>query len=274
MKQDVHGVLNVILKSNKAYLKVYTLLDKYPQVGMNDSYLKCLDRFIKVVFLGIKRSNKENVPCVVREYRNSQILMLLPFIYFFKKKLLFLINHNLAHDPKLKLHHFLDTIGICFLTIDSKLNVDDEKLFKNKINVNSEIIVKTINSKKKEVVIFSKKYLDIIKKNIFEGYTILIPNRNSISNKEIGKNLISYGTQSQEAFLKMLNNAEIVIIDYDKVEYFYRTSGLIWDCMSFDNFIIANDYTVFKNQLKNYDKKIFYDSIDEIGNQIYNYKKA
>jgi hypothetical protein len=266
MKQDVHYVLNTILKLNKGYLTDYTLLEKYPQVGMKDSYLKCLDRLFKVMYLGIKKSNRDNVPCVVREYKNSQILLFLPFIYFFKKKLLFLINHNLAHDPKLKLHCFLDTLGIQFLTIDSKLSVNDEKLFKNKINVDSEIIPKIINSKKKEVVIFSKNYLEIIQKKSFEGYKILIPNRNSTINEELGENIIKYGTQSQDAFLKMLEQAEIVIIDYDKKEYFYRTSGLIWDCMAHNNYIIANKYLVFENQLKNYDKKIFYDSIDEIGN--------
>ena len=177
-----------------------------------------------------------------------------------------MINHNLAHDPKLKLHHFLDTLGLQFLTIDSKLSLNDEKLFKNKINVDSNIISKIIKSKKKEVVIFSKNYLEIIQKNSFEGYKILIPNRNSTINEKLEENIIMYGTQSQDTFLKMLEEAEIVIIDYDKNEYFYRTSGLIWDCMAHNNYIIVNKYLVFENQLRNYNKKIFYDSIDEIRN--------
>ncbi|MEZ7503898.1 hypothetical protein [Flavobacterium sp. Arc2] len=264
-KQDVHGILDIILKSNKAYLTIYTILEKYPVVQMKDSYFKCLYRLTRVIYYGIKKSSKDHLPCVVREYRNSQILIMFPFIYIFKSKLLFLINHNLAHDPNLKLHLFLDSVGIQLLTIDSKFNLSDEKLFKNRINIDSEIVPKTINCKKKEIVIFSKRYLEIIKTNIFEGYTVLIPNRKSNTNREIGKNLISYGTQSKEVFLNMLQNAEIVILDYDKDDYYYRTSGVLWECRIYDVFIIANNYLIFKNQLKGYNKKMFYDSIDQIG---------
>ncbi|SHG41170.1 hypothetical protein SAMN05444372_105243 [Flavobacterium micromati] len=264
MKQDVHAVLNAILKANIGYMNQYTLLEIYPQVGMNDPYLKCLNRLFTVINLGIKKSEKDTVHCVVREYKNSQILLLLPYIYLFKNKLLFLINHNLAHDPKLKLHHFLDTIGIQFLTVDGNFSVNDEKLFRNKINVDSEIISKIINFKEKEVVIFSKNYKEILQNNSFSGYKILIPDRNSSINMEIGNNLIKYGTQSQDAFLRMLELAEIVIIDYDKKEYFYRTSGLIWDCIRQNNYIITNKYLVFEYQLRNYDKKKFFDSINEL----------
>ncbi len=263
-KQDVHGVLNTILKSNKAFLNVYTLLPKYPVISMKDSYIKCLGNLSNVVFYGIKKSYKDNLPCVVREYRNSQILILLPIIYIFKKRLLFLINHNLSHDPNLKMHHFLDSLGIQFLTIDHILKENEVVILKNRINIDSEIVSKTINSKKKEIVIFSKKYLEIIKKNKLLDYTILIPNRNSTSNKELSKNVISYGTKNLDAYLEMLYNAEIVIVDYDKEDYFYRTSGVLWECKIYDVFIIANNYPVFKNQLKSYHKKIFYDSIDEI----------
>ncbi len=266
MTQDVHAVLNAILKVNKGYLTDYTLLEEYPQVGMKDSYFKCLKRLIRIIYYGIKKAKKDNLSCVVREYKNSQILLLLPIIFIFKEKLLFLINHNLAHDPKLKLHHFLDRMGVQFLAIDSKLSTNYEKLFKNKINIDSEIIVKTISNKKKEVVIFSKNYKEILQRNTFERYKILIPNRNATINQEIGKNLISYGTQSQDVFLRMLEQAEIVIIDYDKKEYFYRTSGLIWDCMKHDNFIIVNKYIVFENQLRSYNKKQFFDSLDQIAN--------
>lgn len=264
MKQDVHAVLNAILQSNNGYLKEYTLLEKYPQVGMQDSYLKCLTRLLIVIKTGIIKSKSEKIPCVVREYKNSQIMLLLPVIFFFKRKLLFLINHNLAHDPKLQLHHFLDSLGIQFLTIDSKLSENDEKLFKNKINVESEIISSIELDKNKEVVIFSTNYKEILQNFSFEGYKVLIPDRNSSGMEQLSEKIIKYGTKSEDSFLKMLKSAEIVIIDYDKQKCFYRTSGLIWDCIRHNNFIITNKYLVFENQLKNYDKKKFFESIAEL----------
>jgi hypothetical protein len=57
-------------------------------------------------------------------------------------------------------------------------------------------------------------------------------------------------TTKEEDYLKVLNNIDILVTDYEKESYYYRTSGVISDAGSSGCYIIAPDYPVIRNQVK------------------------
>jgi glycosyltransferase involved in cell wall biosynthesis len=58
-----------------------------------------------------------------------------------------------------------------------------------------------------------------------------------------------YDTTREEDYYKVLQEIDILVIDYDKNRYYYRTSGVISDAASCGCYIIASDYPVIKHQI-------------------------
>ncbi|NEP89837.1 MAG: glycosyltransferase family 4 protein [Okeania sp. SIO2C2] len=68
-------------------------------------------------------------------------------------------------------------------------------------------------------------------------------------------NVTLYDTTTQEEYIQILTEIDILVIHYEKDRYYYRTSGVISDAASCGCYIIASDYPVIKHQV-NWPEKI------------------
>lgn len=58
-----------------------------------------------------------------------------------------------------------------------------------------------------------------------------------------------YDTTKEQDYLQLLQQIDILVIHYDRVRYYYRTSGVISDAASCGCYIIASDYPLIKQQI-------------------------
>ena len=253
--------MDEILRSNSFYKKKYCLLNKYIPIGLRETFFYCLKKLITEVVLAIKKSNETGLPCVIREFRNSNLLMILPIILIVRKRIWFLINHNFQLYPNTLC--LLGKMGIRFLFIDFDY-VDPSLMPKNHININSQL--KTHQQKKYDktrVAVFSSHADKIINTINIKHLDFYIAERTSDNIVKTRNNVFSYGTKSTKNYIHLLQTAYIVIIDYGK-NYFKRTSGLLWETIKLGNHIVVNDYPVFRGQLDGVGNKQFFNEYDEI----------
>lgn len=260
--QDGHKILDEILRTNRFYLVNYSLLESYAPVSLYDPYLWSLKKLVVEVIGGCRKFNETKLPCVIREFRTSQLFVLFPLIFGLRKKLYFLNNHNIQMSQKEL--YLLSKLGIKFLFIDFQ-HVDYKKMTKNSFNISSDLKSnQTVSANKNTVLIFSASPQKIISKIDVTDLKIYIANRDTNEVYNIKENIYVHGTKSEKNYRKALDTFHSVIIDYPKEDYYYRSSGIIWDAIKSGNYIITNNYPVFDAQVENYQRKQFFYEFNEI----------
>lgn len=259
--QDVHKILDEILRTNRFYFVKYSLLESYIPVSLYDPYLRSLKKLVVEVIWGGLKFNETKLPCVIREFRTSQLFVLFPLILGLRKKIYFLNNHNFQMSQKEL--YLMSKLGVNFLFIDFKYV--DNKMIENSFNILSDLKPnQTVSANKNTVLIFSASPKKIISKIDDTYLKIYIANRDTDEVYNVKDSIHVQGTKSEKNYRKALDTFHSVIIDYDKKDYNYRTSGLIWDAIKSGNHIITNGYPVFKAQLENHQSKQFFYEFNEI----------
>ena len=207
---------------------------------------------------------------IVREFSNYSILLFSLILFFFRKHILFNINHNLIGNKFNSLFpiKIMCSMGFRFLLLDGSIAVSRlPKVIRTqlltpyfpltcqiyntrKISIKKKRILAIIGNarlKKINVVQIQKFIINLAK---IKNWDIHISN--SFKNKdyfENYKNIKFFDTRSRRKYLKFISSSDATLILANKKDYLYRNSGSIMDSISCGAVPIVPCFPVFISQI-------------------------
>ncbi|MDD5460856.1 MAG: hypothetical protein PHG00_04370 [Methylococcales bacterium] len=278
LKIDHHACLNPIGDAAKAssYKVTFLPLNMHPIVDFfgisiaKDSFLKKLEYiFAHLIFARLLFKNRQQDLIIVREFLTIPLALSWPLYFFFKKKLLFIVNHNLQKANASKLEGLvlkaLLKFGMHPLFLDTEAGLKELKveLPNNQYLVLPLPIIKThqrsmqdnkftigiIGDNRKE-----KKIADIAEIVdgicIINGMRLLIGSTDkSLLDTWHNKGAKTINTTDAENYVQAFCLSDVIVLNYDLASYYYRISGVICDAIAANTVIVCPDFPILKDQV-------------------------
>jgi hypothetical protein len=81
-------------------------------------------------------------------------------------------------------------------------------------------------------------YTTLLPKSLAKNYNTILP-----------QNFVPVDADSRSSYLKMIDKADIAIVNYKKKHYFFRHSGVVLDCASAQTFVICPSYPLLQSMI-------------------------
>lgn len=278
MKSNIHACLNPIgdAAMSSRYDIVFLELNMHPiseYFGVTipkDTVLKKIEYiFAHLVFSWKLFKNRSKDLIIVREFLNVPLALSWPLCFWLRKKILFIINHNLqrAHASKLEaiFLKLLFKLGMrpLFLEADAglvELNVDLlnncflilpipilKPCLKSTRDSNFTVGIIGDNRREKKVSDVLEILHEICQKN---GMAILLGSTDESLLEEWGRRgAKTINTVDPSNYELAFSLADVIVLNYDKAAYYYRSSGVICDAIAANTVVVCPDYPVLKEQI-------------------------
>jgi hypothetical protein len=223
---------------------------------------------------------------IVREFSNYAMLLFFPILFFFKKHILFNINHNLIGNKFNSLFpiKIMCSMGFRFLLLDGSIaslrlpRVIRTQLLTPYFPLTCQIYkTRKISIKKKRILAIIGnariKRIDIVRfrkiiNNLAQIKNWHIHISNSLKIKDYFanyKNIKFFNTSSRKKYLKFISSSDATLILANKKDYLYRNSGSIMDSISCGAVPIVPRFPVFISQINKPAKiGLTYESLENI----------
>ncbi len=281
MKIDLHAGLNPIGDAAHAskYDIIFLPLNMHPIVDFfgitiaKDSFLKKIEYiYAHFIFMWQLTKNYRKDLIIVREFLTVPLFLSWPLYFRFRKKTLFIVNHNLqkAHANKLERMVFkaLLRLGMrpLFLDTDTGIRELEIELLNNHYLVLPYPIIKIsqkpIHDNKFTVGIIGdnrkEKKIDEIVEALYkvcneQEIQLLIGSMDtSMLDTWHDKGVKTINTSEFKDYVQAFCLSDVIVLNYDRAAYYYRISGIIFDAIAANTVVICPDYPVLKDQISRY----------------------
>ena len=296
LKEDAHQVYSPLVNEISRYKNIkFIFVSKF--VGFDKSNFikrkinRAIQFFYYVIFafhiLKIILINK-NQKVLVREFSNFYLFFLFPLVFLARKKLIYIVNHNLQIAQNSLLQRlflkFLYRIGTRFLFFESSQGMQTIRKIPNK---QQEIIVPFFISKEDKIAFdFDAKLTTKINElKLKNNILIAVPGRPSISkgSSKLLEYLVEFLKQNPNSNFRFLlsrslyelikkNNSikqyffcpiddshkyykqiialsDVALFNYESKYYYFRHSGVILDCLSMKTAVICPNFPLLFNMV-------------------------
>lgn len=308
--KNLHAVLNPLgmISDFLPYkIKLVTLNTNkfesfYPRAGFLKRFIRHIDQVVSHICFSIQLMNKmDSRLLIVREFLTIPLLFSWPLLFLLKNKMLFVVNHNIQKCYTSKVHKYslklLVKFGCRLLMLESDAGFDLISKKKNhthlvlpipiiysddkcKINhadkkKSSDLIVGVVGNIRKEKGTFD--LIRILHNQISEkkaNIKILLgcPDQNILDQFTMPE-FITINTTEFVDFERAISTCDAIILNYNKYDYFYRSSGVVVDAIKLGVMTIVPNFPVLRHQIEFPEKVGFtYEDIESIINELINHQ--
>jgi hypothetical protein len=278
MKSNIHACLNPIGSAASAsrydivFLELNMhIVSEFFNINIpKDTALKKIEYiYAHLVFFGKIFKNRRKDLIIVREFLNLPLAFSWPFFFWFRKKLLFVMNHNLqkAHTNKVDaiFLRILFKLGMrpLFLESDSGLDELGVVLLKNcylilpipipksscKSKNDNRFTVGIIgdNRKEKKISCLAELLYEVCDRN---GMTLLLGSTDqSLLDEWRGRGVTTINTLDPINYELAFSLSDAIVLNYDREAYYYRSSGVICDAIAANTVVVCPDYPILNDQI-------------------------
>lgn len=281
MKFKLHASINPIGDAAHAskYKIAFLPLNMHPIVDffgvsiVKDSFLKKLEYiFAHFIFAWQLANNRQKDLIIVREFLTMPLALSWPLCFWLRKKTLFVVNHNLqkAHANKLEGLVFKTLLksGMRLLFLDTETGLKDLGIeLPNNHYLALPLPIKKTHQKSTLDDIFTvgiigdnreeKKFgeiADILHKACnAHGMRLLIGSTdNSLLDVWQCRGIKTINTTDAEDYMRAFCLSDVVVLNYDRAAYYYRSSGVICDAIAANTVIVCPEFPVLKDQVSRF----------------------
>ncbi len=217
---------------------------------------------------------------IVREYLTVPLLLSWPFMFVFRRKLLFIVNHTIQFMHKSPVQRWAfwllsklgaryvflessagselalsnDVINDCLVLPQPAQSSDNQEKASGNCVSDDSMVVGIIGDFREEKGNWELlEYLFNVGRAGEVSWELMIgTNDSAVQSWCLERNIMVMDTSSSSEYARAFNKCDIVILNYEMDSYFYRCSGIICDAISMGTAVLCPDYPILRHQISAY----------------------